>query len=801
MAEPVSPKDDSPGSGRTIVGVGARLQSWLVANRPELRRDTVIAGVIFLLEAALIILPPSVFLSIDYVYFYKANFAFLCDAVRDGRLPLWNPYIGLGRPFLVDLQNAVFYPPIYLLLLGERIGVVLLIWLHAALAFFGMRTLARALGCGNVPGHMVAAGFLLTGAVVGRLAAGQMLYVCAIAYLPWAFLPALRLEERGHWRAVALLALTLALQFLCGHPQVFWITVLGLALFLARRSLLMPFGEATATERVRGAVAGEGDSPSPALRAPSPPLGERDGVRGSSPSSGQTLWDAARVAVRFGLALMWCLALVGVVLLPFAELAQQGNRAFDSKEFANYFREEWREFYSLFLSLRVNWEKDLFIGLGFLIPGLAGLSRVHDRNIRGLLVVALGGVLVAAGSNTPLFGLLHQLLPGFGSFRIHSRAGLLVVFALLLSAGMWLSRRESARRDATVLGIVTMLVFAAVMPFSARAFASGGAVALWPLAVILLVVIAICVGIAGQCRPALMLTVLAAVQGIELLAHCPPTREFHRFENVTGLRPEFPAGGAAASLLIERGLLAEGRPPPRVCIPPAHASWNDAMIHHYGNFDAYTSLFLKRPWQYLHAVPGIPPEAKKNTYLAPDVYTNAPFPYRDLDIVLGFDPGSSGFVLRSNPSPRAFLVHAASAPRDFPSVLEALRAGHDIHQAALVEAAPPVALSGQTNVVGETVTIRRFEPNQILLDVEAKEPALLVLLEPWYPGWKAQVGGTTVNALPVNAWMRAFSIPGGRHDVRVYYHQNYLQIGAVISLAAWAALVTALISGWLRRTS
>src|ERR1051326_7923129 len=35
-------------------------------------------------------------------------------AVRQGRLPLWNPYMLSGAPFLANAQSALFYPPNFL---------------------------------------------------------------------------------------------------------------------------------------------------------------------------------------------------------------------------------------------------------------------------------------------------------------------------------------------------------------------------------------------------------------------------------------------------------------------------------------------------------------------------------------------------------------------------------------------------------------------------------------------------------------------------------------------------------------
>src|SRR5262245_39351736 len=37
--------------------------------------------------------------------------AFAAQAIGNGTLPLWNPQILLGAPFLANAQSALFYPP------------------------------------------------------------------------------------------------------------------------------------------------------------------------------------------------------------------------------------------------------------------------------------------------------------------------------------------------------------------------------------------------------------------------------------------------------------------------------------------------------------------------------------------------------------------------------------------------------------------------------------------------------------------------------------------------------------------
>jgi len=75
--------------------------------------------------------------------------------------------------------------------------------------------------------------------------------------------------------------------------------------------------------------------------------------------------------------------------------------------------------------------------------------------------------------------------------------------------------------------------------------------------------------------------------------------------------------------------------------------------------------------------------------------------------------------------------------------------------------------------------------------VEAKQDALLVLAEAWYPGWRAEIDGKVCACVPANGWMRAVPVPPGRHQVRVCFHQDFLLPGLLISLASTGLLLVA----------
>ena len=650
-----------------------------------------------LFATALVLIRPSLLDSIDYVLFYQPNFHFLLDALHDGRCPLWNPYIGLGRPYLADLQNAVFYPPLYLVCLGPKTGVWLLLWLHSLIALTGMKRFGTVLGAGPPQAWFMAFTFLACGALTGRWMAGQLLYCCAVCYVPVLFHSALRAASWNR-RSIAVYALLLGLQFLCGHPQVFWFSAVGQVAFILGRSLRQPWRDA---------------------------------------------WgEAGRALFCFGVALIWCAGLVAVVLGPFWELVEHGNRTGASPTFANYGRMEWRQFATLFAFPSppgwVDWEKNVFVGVPAMVTGLAGLLCVRDRNVRGLLAVLLAGLLIAVGDGTPLFGLFHEYLPAFALFRLHARAALLVVFALICAAGVWLSRPRPGLRTLRPgrFSVSSMKLF-------------------------------------------LVVALLQAIHS--LLANWTMKRAYLSEAIIAQTAPDHPYEATLATALRRAGLLQADLPPPRVCVPPPRLPPNAGMIHGFASFDAYTSLFLQRPWEYLHAALGLTPGAFKNTSVSPQVYERGPFPYPDLDVVAGWADSDGTLRLSTNVAPRAYLAFGVRVAESSKAVLAEVVTNQGLRRPVWVERSSSLLPSDDPSA-SVPVSILHYDPNTIQVDLNASRDGLLVLAEAWYPGWHARIDGRVLDAIPVNFWMRGFPVPAGKHRVEVFFRQRHLGGGAVISM-------------------
>jgi hypothetical protein len=708
-----------------------------------------VGGAALALVAFAYLTPPPLFDGTDWLQLHLPNKTYMAEALRDGRLPLWNPYVSLGRPFLADIETGVLYPPNLLyLLLDPTTALVVLTVAHYALGLVGMLVLGRVVGLAPWAAWLAGGSFLWSAPVVARLSAGQVPYAQATCYVPLLFALAARVQTRPSPRRIAALAALLALQLLCGHPQIAWITWVGLGAFVLGRAL---------------------------------------------PPEGTPLRAGARGVVGLGVAVAAALALSGPMLLPFLELVAQGNRAAPSLAFAGGGSMEWWQWTSLVWpdgGRRIfYWEQNLYGGLLPVVLGAAGLAQWRDRNARGLLATALVGAVLAMGTRTPIFAVLYHVLPGVSSFRLHCRASVLVVFALTAAASLFLSRKEPAGRVVPWLLAGVALATGGPLAFRAIAPQPEAASEPFPFARLALAgAVAAAGGFALLARSDRAATVgrvvLAALAIGELGVSWGPARRAW----------DLPVARAGEPLIREAlrqaGLYPANGTPPRVAVPPWVARQNAGMLYKWANVAGYNALTLDRVWVYLHEAVGVEASVEDNTYPSKKIYDLGPFPYDSTALVAGWDP-RRGLVLRHDPDPRVYLVAATRRVRDWREAVDAMSNGHPFHRVALVEAdvsLPPDPPGGGAAPPGRAA-ILSFAPERVVLRAEASVPSLLVLAEAWYPGWAARVDGTPAPCLPANGWMRAVPVPAGRHTVELRFRSRWLLPGTLLSLAAAAALV------------
>jgi hypothetical protein len=105
-----------------------------------------------------------------------------------------------------------------------------------------------------------------------------------------------------------------------------------------------------------------------------------------------------------------------------------------------------------------------------------------------------------------------------------------------------------------------------------------------------------------------------------------------------------------------------------------------------------------------------------------------------------------------------------------------------------LEQARTLAAKLPTAAAGEAVLFA-WRPEEIRVRTHAAAPALLVLCEAWFPGWRASVDGNEAPIFRADALARAVPVGAGAHDVRVWFEAPAVGLGARASGCTLGALL------------
>lgn len=704
----------------------------------------------------------------DVMYMYYPYDYFLFGALRSFSIPLWNPHVYSGMPFLGDIQSQVFYPLNWLLAQISSSNQNHVYWLvelkavlHCLLAGVATYLLGRELGRSKLAALLSGFSFMFSGFMVLHMI--HLTMVSTFAWFPLLLLFFNRVFVRGRSTEFVFGAIVLGLSSLAGHPQM---TLHMLASLVLLFGLFAGFGWRQQGRRI--------------LTRHLPAL------------VGMILLGLALAAVAYLPAFLHS-RYTERELMTFAESAEISLRPsfllnlLAPKFFGGATADPYAGVQFWAGAMRHEyWETGCYIGVLPLV--FAAFAAAFDRSRARIALLVLGGValLAALGRYTPFYRLLYEL-PGFDRFRIPARFISIVDLALALLAGIGLDGfREGSGRGrlvgfSRVLTGVAILVVLSWLASAAGLFrgASGAfrrpEVYSWST---------------GQLGGAALLLALASAvfwlrvgrrpkrgkpAADRLLRVLPAAVVAITFVDLYAFGASFNPGPQGPGEYYRRDrqvtfLQQERREEPfRINAREGGAmvlKRNEGMVQGLELLEGYTPLKLAN-------------------YVSLQIPRQRQADLLNAKYMLVLDSVRRQLRLGRNATylPRAKMFYQYVVEPDSGRVLAMLRdPDFDYRNVLIVDRSPPFGDQaptgpeppGEAEILEQSGTCLRIR-------VRTGRPGLLFVSEVYYPRWRAFVDGEDTEILVADHCLRAVPVDAGEHEVGFRYEDSSLAVGGFVS--------------------
>ncbi len=697
-------------------------------------------------------------------------------SIHEGTLPLWNPYFQAGAPFQADSQSSLFYPLnffYYVLPLPIAWTVCLVVRMFLA----GVFTTLFVRSIGGTRAGAVFSG--ITFASCGFITAwqGQPLGDAAI-WLPLIGYAVHRLHTDHSKVSVSLLAFSFAMPVLAGHPET------AAHLTLAGASMALAW------------------------------------CVGSVPHRGR--YSSAAFLLSFALAGILALGLASIQVIPTLEWLRQMDEALQF----NWPGLPWRQ--------ALAWvSRDVIRGpnsAGVWIPegaayvgmiGLLAASLAPFHKARRFVALLTAMTVLSAGiayGIEPLRWLVSHI-PVIAGLK-NSRMILIASFGMAALGGLGISALEnetafpSRRRLMALflLGIAVVFTFLLVyrlqavtqfkVEFTRRPSFSR--------ALLVLSLVPIVWRLHGGLRGRLFPFIACSLAAFDLVTFSYGYMGFAKPDEIFPPAPAF-------------DFLAKQNDPMRFRIAQIGLPYsaNANIMYQSSSADGYEVCatlprvfaldFTENRWDGIQFIPERVLNSRDRRLdmlnLKYFILTrNAP-EFKQFTLAerfrLVFNNGYVAIFENKSVLPRAFAVPASGVEviQGRKDQLERLRnRSFDPERSVILSA--PLRLAGTSGepvspLFKSEVELTNGQMNELAFHAQASEPAVLVLSQTYYPGWKATVDGQEVPVFPANLALTGIPLPAGVHNVRFVFQPLSFKVGAALTLVSVMIAVGLVAAGFI----
>jgi len=772
--------------------------------------------------------------------FYWRYFGF--NTIAKGILPLWNPYIYGGTPFVGGVQSALFYPLnlIYLIFpihVAINYSVILHVFLSGVFTYLYLRFLelnpqSAIRNPQLYPGRLSRSSCMVSSVIfmfcapqIFHIYPGHLPNLCTMIWLPLILLFSERFIRSRNFLYAFCGGVAVAFNILAGHPQYFFYTAIAVVAYFIIRII-----QESRDWKYVG-------------------------------------YQASGIFIIYTVAVL----LAAIQLLPAFEMIKHSTRQALSYEWVGQFSFAPENFITLFMpeffgnSLHTPywgryylWEMSLYVGILPLM--LCALASFYNRNTftKTFLIIALATAILALGKFTPLFKVLYSVVPGFSMFRGNSKFIFIVTFSLSVLSGLGfeclknmivkdntsLPRSKKNRRPAFLY--ITMSIVAAISLFLIAFFLFGAGYGSWHgiinkiyllgdryttlpslndvgflhstfaiatknaakfIVLMILSLLVIGLWINGRLKRHILIPLTLSLIfgdlwffGNQYMVTFDSRQCFWDKEMTSIVK-----GNSAASRITTIG----------------HFELNQGMAHDISNIGGYDANVIKEYSEFINLSDGKPLDTpnivmevrqiSKLTNLLNLKYLLLPANVQINHPAIKPVFHNSKYALFDNTQamPRAFIVHDAKTIQGRDAIFKEL-SGAEFNPLKYVILEEPSGFS--RNISSENYqqepspTILEYSPNRVTIKATLQDDGYLVLGDAYYPGWNAYIDGKKSTVLKTNYVMRSVFLGKGEHIVKFVYEPKSFTIGMIITLASMVILIpvsifTAIHRGNLRKNT
>ncbi|MFH1825507.1 MAG: YfhO family protein [Candidatus Firestonebacteria bacterium] len=726
----------------------------------------------------------------DKILFYRDTIlqfypwqVFANESINSGCIPLWNPYVSHGAPFLANLQSAVFNPlKLIFYILPYSYALKFFILMNIFLAGLFSFYLAKDLKLSNYASFLTGLIFMLNGYLLTRVEFFSVF--SASIWIPLIFLFIKRLFESYKMKYFFLASIFMSLPIFAGSAQIYFYNFIFLLAYILWFSIAFKK-------------------------------------------------NIIKNILIFGGLFIFSICLSMVQILPFVEYVFNSNRgsglSFETAAHWSLLPSHLINFIfpyffgdpstSNYLGGSQFWVISFYIGFLPFVLAIYAIFSVFkkERFVLFLVLTFLFFLILAFGKYTPVYYLLYKYVFPFKLIRYPATLMYINVFILSILAGYGFKNiekkiKESFRNILIVLFIFSALALLVFYSFGKQIMSNS----LFQAAIFSAILIVLCFTVMLK-KISLnifkFLLILLAIFdlfifGVNLNPLISDKIFFERPKIVDFLKLDKSFFRVIVtpntdrifniSYFLNEGL-KENRPYEYFVYDVKRILYNNYnMIYKVFNADGYDPLQTKEQDKFMFLLKKQKnPSATRFLDMLNVKYVISCNKVEDKNFKFLIKIDGVNLYENINYLPRVFLVNKVKIAKSNEEALNLIKNNQFIpeKEAIIVKEVEKVASrfiwDGVKKVeenIG-TVEIVDYKNEKVVIKADMFKEGMLVFLDSYYPGWKVYIDGKENKILRANYLYRGVYLNKGKHEIKFSYEPITFTIGLCITLISILVLI------------